>query len=160
MPRKTKNSLELDRLAKRAQRNGRQALLDDICEGMYEKYLRNNNRLPYGHLEGILKALVAKEEWLSRNILNKAFMKYRKKIGLKKAAPTADRTAATVTISSSKSTAARSFVPDTIERCSTPSFESDLTPGESESSTRPGRPSGTTVVKQRKKLKKLAIYDI
>ena len=81
-----RKALEAAKYAKRALKNSRKALLLDICEGMIESYKHNNNRLPYGHVENLLKALKPKESWMTRNIINKAFMKYRKdqELGTKK----------------------------------------------------------------------------
>ena len=73
-----KRALEATKYAKRALKNSRKALLLDICEGMIESYKQNNNRLPYGQVENLLKELKIKEPWMTRNIINKAFMKYRK----------------------------------------------------------------------------------
>ena len=44
---------------------------------MYEAYIHNGKRLPYGFVTKLLKEVKPKEEWLSRNILNKVFMKSR-----------------------------------------------------------------------------------
>ena len=78
MVRPTKTSSKAQVYADRALRTSRNALLKDVCEGMYREYIHNNNRLPYGHITQLLKALKPREEWLNRNIINKAFMKFRK----------------------------------------------------------------------------------
>ena len=77
MPRKTKTSSRVQKYANRALKSSKDALLADLCEGMYEAYIHNGKRLPYGHVTKLLKELKPKEGWLSRNILNKAFMKCR-----------------------------------------------------------------------------------
>ena len=46
----TKNSTKSRIYADRAIRPGRNATLRDICKGMYDAYIGNNNRLPYGHV--------------------------------------------------------------------------------------------------------------
>ena len=79
MSRKTKTSLKVQKYADRAIQSSRNALLNDLCEGMYEAYINNGKRLPYGHVTNLLKELKPKEKWLSRNIINKSFMKYRDK---------------------------------------------------------------------------------
>ena len=66
--------------ADRALKTSRNALLEDICEGMYGEFIRNNIRLPYDHVPQLLKALKPREFWLSRNIINKASIKFRKDI--------------------------------------------------------------------------------
>ena len=44
---------------------------------MYDAYVQNDGRLPYRHLENIHKEGKPDNEWITRNILNKAFRKYR-----------------------------------------------------------------------------------
>ena len=51
---------------------------------MYDSYKKNGNRLPYGHVEVLLKELRPNEPWMTRNIVNKAFMKYRKDLAMEK----------------------------------------------------------------------------
>ena len=80
--RKTKNSIKSRIYADRAIRAGRNATLVEICKGMYDAYVRNNNRLPYGHVQELLKQFGDQYSWLTRNIINKAFIKYRKDIKL------------------------------------------------------------------------------
>ena len=77
MTRKTKTSKRAESYANRAIKTSRAALLDDVCEGMYKEYINNNNRLPYGHVTNLLNELKPTEEWLTRNIINKSFMKYK-----------------------------------------------------------------------------------
>ena len=74
---KTRNSQRVIRYANRARKISRDALLSDLCKGMYEAYKKNNNRLPYGHLNNLLKEVQPDNEWMTRNMLNKAFIKYR-----------------------------------------------------------------------------------
>ena len=78
MPRVTKTSLRIQKYADRATKSSRNALLSSLCEDMYDLYRKNGNRLPYGHITLILDKLKPTEPWLTQNILNKAFMKYRK----------------------------------------------------------------------------------
>ena len=56
-----KNARGVEQYAKRAIQNSRKALLLDICQGMLEAYRKNGNRLPYGHVEVLLKKLVMTE---------------------------------------------------------------------------------------------------
>ena len=74
---KTRNSKKVARLANRARKISRDAFLSDLCKGMYDAYVQNNSRLPYRHLENILREVKPDNEWITRNILNKAFRKYR-----------------------------------------------------------------------------------
>ena len=73
-----KKAVDAEKYAKRALRNSRKALLLDISQGMLEAYKKNGNRLPYGHVEGLLKQLVKTEPWITRNVINKAFMKHKR----------------------------------------------------------------------------------
>ena len=34
----------------------------DLCKGMYDAYKNNNNRLPYGHLNNLLKEVKPNED--------------------------------------------------------------------------------------------------
>ena len=79
MERKTNNSKKVAKYANQALRVSRNALLIELYRGMYEAYRNNGNRLPYGHLAKLLKEVQPGNEWLSRNMLNKAFIKYRSK---------------------------------------------------------------------------------
>ena len=74
----TNNSRKSQAYANRAIRAGRQALLLDICKGMHDAYIQNDHRLPYGHVRELLNEFGEQYDWLSRNIINKAFIKYRK----------------------------------------------------------------------------------
>ena len=75
---KKKEALDAEKYANRALRKSRKALLLDVSQGMLEACEKNGNRLPYGHLENLLKQLVKTEPWITRNILNKAFMMHRR----------------------------------------------------------------------------------
>ena len=76
--RATKTSQKSQLYANRAVRASRKALLHEICKGMYEAYVKNENRLPWGHVGGILEELKTTHKWLTRNIINKAFINFRK----------------------------------------------------------------------------------
>ena len=78
MPRVTKTSLRIEKFADKATKSSRKALLTSLCDDMYSLYVKNGNRLPYGHISVILKRLKPTEPWLTRNIINKAFLNYRK----------------------------------------------------------------------------------
>ena len=76
-PRKTRMSKRAKTYADRAIKTSRNALLCDICEGMYREFLRNKKRLPYGHITNLLRELKPQEDWLTHNIINKVFMSYK-----------------------------------------------------------------------------------
>ncbi len=78
MPRVTKTSLCIQKFADKATKSSWKALLASLCDDMHSLYIKNGNRLPYGHISVILKRLKLIEPWLTRNIINKAFLNYRK----------------------------------------------------------------------------------
>ena len=73
----TNNSRKSQIYANRAIRAGRKALLLDICKGLHDACIQNDNRVPYGHVRELLNEFGEQYGWLSRNIINKAFIKYR-----------------------------------------------------------------------------------
>ena len=79
MARKSNTSKKVAKYANQALKVSRNALLEELCRGMYEAYKVNGNRLPYRHLAKLLKEVQPANEWLTRNKLNKAFIKYRSK---------------------------------------------------------------------------------
>ena len=81
MPRLTKTSLRIQKFADKATKSSRKALLASLCDDMYSLYTKNGNRLPYGHITVILESLKPTEPWLTRNIINKAFLNYKKSNG-------------------------------------------------------------------------------
>ena len=52
--------------------------MKDACDGMYNEYVRNNNKLPYGHVTNLVNELNQREGWITKNIVNKAFIQYQK----------------------------------------------------------------------------------
>ena len=81
MPRLTKTSLRIQKFVDKATKSSRKALLASLCDDMYNLYTKNGNRLPYGHITVILESLKPTEPWLTRNIINKAFLNYKKSNG-------------------------------------------------------------------------------
>ena len=61
----TNNSRKSQIYANRAIRAGRNALLLDICKGMHDAYIQNDNCLPYGHVQELLNKLREQYDWLS-----------------------------------------------------------------------------------------------
>ena len=127
--RTTTTSRKSQAYANRAIKAGRKALLHEVSKGMYEAYLQNNNRLPYGHVGGLLSEMKSSHKWLTRNIINKAFMKFRK--DLKNVSKKEDEKESPVPeeINLEKSTTSSALTVSTV------SFESDF---------RLGRPVGST----------------
>ena len=76
--RKTRNSRRVIRCANKAKRKSRDALLDELCNRLFGAFKKNGNNLPYKYMSNILKELQPDNDWLSRNSLNKAFIKYKR----------------------------------------------------------------------------------
>ena len=64
---KTKNSKKVVTYANRAWKISRDALLQDLCKGVYKAYKKNSNRQPYGHLNNLLKGVKPDNDWMSQN---------------------------------------------------------------------------------------------
>ena len=77
MARKSKTSKRAEDYTPRAIKSSRKALLNTIVEDMYQEYLENDNQLPYGHVTNLLDELKPREDWVTRSIINKAFIKYK-----------------------------------------------------------------------------------
>ena len=77
MARTTNTSKRIASAAKKAVKAAKAASLTDICISMNEAAKNNKNRLPYGYVTKLLKELKSDLQWLTRNIINKAFLKYR-----------------------------------------------------------------------------------
>ena len=75
--RKTQTSKRVEVYVNQANKASRNALLADVCEGIYKEFLRNNHRLPYGYVTKLLHDLKPKESWITKNMINKAFMNYQ-----------------------------------------------------------------------------------
>ena len=140
--RKTRTSKRVESYANRAIKTSRNALLSDICEGMYKEFVLNNHRLPYGHVTKLVDELKPKESWISRNIINKAFIKYRANQKKMKSCEVGG---------SSKG------VPDSIEIEPNLSTLSDLSnvSNSAISYQKVGRPNGSTAARKESKRKKL-----
>ena len=137
--RNTRNSKKVARLANRDRKISRDAFLSDLCKGMYNVYVKNNNRLPYRHLEKLLNKVKPDYNWMTRNILNKAFRKYRLAIGQK---------------NDSKSPSGHDNVPDMIGMKKSDSLLLELSNVSSTAKSKPtgrsvGRPVGQTFLKKK-----------
>ena len=138
MGRKTRTSKRAQCCADKAIQSSRNALLAAICEDMYKEFVHNNHRLPYGHVSHLLRELKPKETWVTRNIINKAFIKYR-----------ADHKVLTI-VNEHKTT---TEVPDSINIEPNSSMISDLS--NVSSCKKVGRPSGSTCANKETKRKRL-----
>jgi len=134
MSRNTRNSKKVIKYANRALKASRNALLEELCRGMYEAYKINGNRLPYRHLSKLLTEVQPENEWLTRNKLNKAFIKYRKVMDVGVVAPVPNEPPKTVCVTTNDSL------------LSSLSNVSSTVPSKSKSA---GRPVGTTMLQKK-----------
>ena len=152
MPRVTKTSLRIQKFADKATKSSRKALLASLCNDMYNLYTKNGNRLPYGHISVILERLKPTEPWLTRNIINKAFLNYRKRNTPKveETVHSAPQQLVVVTGKSMKNDNSTSMIDSEIlELSNVSNFE-----GRSDGlKWNVGRPVGTTEEKKRRKCK-------
>ena len=139
MPRLTKTSLRIQRCAEKATKSARNALLSSLCEDMYNLYRKNKDRLPYGHITSILHRLKPSEPWLTRNVINKAFIKHQKQVA-----------GVNVVIVPTKAANESVIDSEISELSNVSSFE-----GASEIKWNVGRPAGTTADKKEASEKKL-----
>ena len=79
MARTTKTSRKIASAARRILKSSRKSVLSDICVNMEAAAKNNNNKVPYGYVTKLLKELSHQNEmqWLTKSVINKAFMKYR-----------------------------------------------------------------------------------
>ena len=76
---KTWNSRKVSQYANRDRKKARDIFLNELCKGMFGVFQKNGNKLPHRHLTNLLKEAKPDNEWLTHNVLNKAFIKYRSK---------------------------------------------------------------------------------
>ena len=72
--RQTPTSKRAAPATKRLVKASQNAALDSICASMAEAAHENKGKVPYGYVTDVVKEW----HWLTRNIINKAYMKYRK----------------------------------------------------------------------------------
>ena len=149
-----KKGVEAEKYAKRALCNSLKALLLDISQGMLEAYRKNGNRLPYGHVEVLLKQLVKKEPSITRNVINKAFMKHKRESLPTNRTVTTTYKSDTCTTNVSSTTKilvgnyiikqVPSFISIAYDSGDTTTAVSDLTGESTRWKSKVGRPSGST----------------
>ena len=115
-----------------------------VRAGIKKEFVRNKHKLPYVHVTNFVNELRQREDWVSKNIVNKAIIKYRKERAIRELR---------------ESLVTPPSVPNTISATSThqsPSILSDLSNVSStNSSMNIGRPVGSTEAKKRQKKKEL-----
>lgn len=80
MTRTTKISRKIAAAAKKTLKESKKAALHEICVGMEEASKKNNDKLPYRYVTLLLKEMKPSMSWLTRNIVNKAYIKHREDI--------------------------------------------------------------------------------
>ena len=65
-------------LSLKAERRNREATLIAICENIHEEVMNNDGKMPYGLLTLLAREWHLKFPWITRNIVNKRYMKYKK----------------------------------------------------------------------------------
>ena len=86
MGRTTRNSRKLSKQSRSILKASRKGALDDICVKMHKATVNNNGRLPYAYITRLLNDLKSSPgfNWLTRNIINKAFLKFKENVESKK----------------------------------------------------------------------------
>ena len=77
MGRTTKISKQVAAAARGAQKASRKGALADITIGMAEAAAANGDKLPYGYVTKLLHELKPSMNWITRSIINKAFLKHK-----------------------------------------------------------------------------------
>ena len=114
-------------------------MLEELCKGMYKAYQSNGDRLPYRHLSKLLEEVKPDNKWLTWNMLNKVFIKYKSKmavedVGINEGIPSKIRVESTGSLLSNLSNVSSTIL----------------------SQSKPiGRPVGTTMLKKKSDEKKL-----
>ena len=65
-------------LSHRAERQNRECTLIAICENIHEEVQNNDGKMPYGLLSLLAREWHSKFPWITRNVVNKRYMEYKK----------------------------------------------------------------------------------
>ena len=65
-------------LSRKAERESREATLVAICKNIHEEVQNNDGKMPYGLLSLLAREWHKKFPWITRNVVNKRYMRYRK----------------------------------------------------------------------------------
>ena len=122
----------------------RKGALDDICSKMYTAMIENNARLPYAYISKLLIDLKKSPtfDWLTRNKINKAFLKFKREMVEKEEKNSVKNTCIGMDIeaNSSGDTALLSDLSGDVPSMMTKSSESIIS-----KRSKGGRPVGTTM---------------
>ena len=65
-------------LSRQAERQNRETTLIAICENIHEEVQNNDGKMPYGLVSLLAREWHARFSWITRNVVNKRYMKYKK----------------------------------------------------------------------------------
>ena len=65
-------------LSNKAERQNRESTLVAICENIHEEVQNNDGKMPYGLVSLLAREWHSKFPWITRNVVNKRYMKYKK----------------------------------------------------------------------------------
>ena len=129
MKRKTRTSLNAETARKKQMKVSKDAALLSICEDMWKVSEQNNGKLPYGHVSEVLATFLPLYPWLTRDIINCRYIRFKKKktnplVGVELSLPNPEEETIVSQLESNTD-------PETVTTCST-------------NRTKGGRPVGTS----------------
>ena len=65
-------------MSNKAERQNRESTLVAICENIHEEVQNNDGKMPYGLVSLLAREWHSKFPWITRNVVNKRYMKYKK----------------------------------------------------------------------------------
>ena len=125
--------------AKRSLAATKHAVLQALCKCMHDVALKNNGKLPYGHMQSYVKENRKLYPWVTRDALNSAYTRYKKdQLGLHEVSRVEISAGSRSGSSGTMSSLSHSF-----------NFSSD---GAVVERNKGGRPTGTTYEKNRREM--------
>ena len=82
MARKTLNSRHAAEDGKRLLRENKRAVLENLCKCIHSRVQKNNGRMPHGYMKTLLEENKNDFNWLTRDIVNSAYCRYKKRLKL------------------------------------------------------------------------------
>lgn len=80
MARNTLNSQNASADAKRLVRENKKSVLVNLCRCIHRRVQNNNGRMPHGYMKTILDENKSSFEWLTRDIVNSAYTRFKKRL--------------------------------------------------------------------------------
>ena len=65
-------------LSNKAERENKEATLIAICKNIHEEVQNNDGKIPYGLVSLLAREWHSKFPWITRNVVNKRYMRYKK----------------------------------------------------------------------------------